>query len=207
MKARKFEKSFICGVRLTGLRYEFVKMQRKESDKIKKLTAFYNMAVNMFWSVLNLVPISVFCYEIMSLRLFYILLFTTLLTLLLPKKFFNNIQIGKTALVYEKLGVKFINKFTQNGSIVNRLVRRKFPQHKIVSNTTRSAHKLLQQTYMFEKFHFAMFVFFTIAAVYAFTLKHVWWGIIISVSNVIYNVYPNLLQQYVRIRLAPLLDR
>jgi hypothetical protein len=54
---------------------------------------------------------------------------------------------------------------------------------------------------MFEKFHFMMFLFFMFATVYA-AIKHYWWWVlIIFITNVIYNVYPNFLQQYLRVRL------
>ena len=176
-------------------------MQTRIPEKIKRRVDFYNMVVNLFRSVLHLVPISVFCYGKMSARMFSIFLVISLFALMLPKNFFNNIQLGKTSSIYKKLGVKFINRFTQNGDIINRLIRKKFPEYKIIYHNNISVNKLLQQTYIFEKFHFAMFSFFTLVAIYAFVLHYVWWGVIITVSNLAYNVYPNLLQQYVRIKL------
>jgi len=64
-----------------------------------------------------------------------------------------------------------------------------------------SINKLLQQTYMFEKFHFIMFVFFSLITLYAMVNKHFWWAVIISITNLFYNIYPNLLQQYIRLKL------
>jgi len=54
---------------------------------------------------------------------------------------------------------------------------------------------------MFEKFHFIMFVFFILITIYALVENHFWWAIIISATNLLYNIYPNLLQQYVRLKL------
>ncbi len=54
---------------------------------------------------------------------------------------------------------------------------------------------------MFEKFHFIMFVFFILITLYALVKNHFQWAIIISVTNLLYNIYPNLLQQYVRLKL------
>jgi hypothetical protein len=46
-----------------------------------------------------------------------------------------------------------------------------------------------------------MFVFFILITVYALIKNHFLWAMIISASNLVYNVYPNLLQQYVRLKL------
>jgi hypothetical protein len=81
------------------------------------------------------------------------------LSIFLPKTFFNSIQLGKTPAFYKKTGVTFINMFTQNGDVINGLIRKKFPQYKVVSTGRQSINKVLQQTYMFEKFHFACFCF------------------------------------------------
>ena len=140
-------------------------MGNKDSSKIKKMVAWYNMIPNLFWSLPNLIPISIFCYSLMSSKLFYTFLTASLLTILLPKSFFNNIQLGKTGSVYKKIGVNFVNKFTQNVDIINGLIRKKFPQYKVLSNRNLSINKLLQQTYMFEKFHFMMFSFFILTTI------------------------------------------
>lgn len=162
----------------------------------------YNMLINLFWSVLCLTPVSVFCYLHLSLKLFLILLAISLLPLFFPKSFYNRIQLSKKTLVYKKLGVEFIQKFTQNGELVNNLVRKKNPNYKTVSSSRRSIKNLRNQTYMFEKFHFMMFSIFTFVMIYAL-IKGYWiWTTIIFFTNMVYNVYPNLLQQYIRVRLA-----
>jgi hypothetical protein len=110
-------------------------------------------------------------------------------------------QMGKTPRMYKRLGVGFVNKLAQNGVIVNRLVRKKFPGYKMILYQRSSINKLLQQTYIFEKFHFVMFVFFVLITLYALGKSHFWWAIIIAITNLFYNVYPNLLQQYIRLKL------
>ena len=166
------------------------------------MVALYNMIANLFWSVLNLLPISVFCYNLMNLKLFYVFLGISLLTIFLPKSFFDNIQLGTSTPIYKKIGVNLINKFTQNGSIINTLIRKKNPQYKVVSYRPLSVKKLLNQTYVFEKFHFLMFLFFTLTTVYALMKNYLIWALIISVTNLVYNVYPGFLQQYIRVKLT-----
>ena len=174
----------------------------KDRVKIRNLVAWYNMIANLFWSALNLVPISVFCYRHINLKLFFTFLIISLLSILLPKSFFDSIQLGKTTSVYKKIGIGFVNRFAQNGELINNLIRKKYPRYKVVSEDKRSVNKLLQQAYMFEKFHFIMFSFFTFIIVYALIKRYWLWAFIVFVNNLIYNVYPNLLQQYIRIRLV-----
>jgi hypothetical protein len=118
-----------------------------------------------------------------------------------PNSFYDRIQVAKTTRVYKRLGVGFANKLAQNGTIINQLVRKKFPGYKMIVHQRSSINKLLQQTYMFEKFHFIMFVFFILITSYALAKNHFWWAVIISVANLLYNVYPNLLQQFIRLKL------
>lgn len=169
---------------------------------MKQTVAWYNSIPNLVWSILNLVPISIFCYKLINLKLFFAFLAISLLTVLLPKSFFHSIQLGKTTSVYKKIGVNFINKFTQNGKIINRLIRKRFPQYKVVSNRKRSINKLIQQTYVFERFHFILFSFFNFITVYALVKNYFWWALIIVITNILYNIYPCFLQQYIRVRLA-----
>lgn len=102
------------------------------------------------------------------------------------------------------LGVHWINKFTQNGEIINQIVRKRFPEYKVVSRKTPSINKLVGQTYLFEKFHFMLFIFFTLITILAIIKVEPGWALLITITNLIYNVYPCLLQQYIRIKLSNL---
>ncbi|MEO5999098.1 MAG: hypothetical protein ABIN89_20150 [Chitinophagaceae bacterium] len=124
-----------------------------------------------------------------------------------PEIVFDTIQLATTTAVYKKIGVSYVNKFTQNGDIMNGLIRKQFPHYKIISKNTVSINKLLKQTYIFEKFHCILFLFYTLATIYAFIQNYWLWTLIIFLTNIAYNIYPNLLQQYIRIRLTNLLKR
>jgi len=81
------------------------------------------------------------------------------------------------------------------------MIKKRFPGYKMITRQRSSINQLLQQTYMFEKFHFIMFVFFGLLTFYALINNHFWWAIMITITNVLYNIYPNLLQQYIRLKL------
>ena len=173
-----------------------------ELSGIKRLQNRYNMIPNVAWSVLNLVPISIYCYNSVDHRSLYISIALSIIPGFFPNSFYDTIQIGKTTRLYKKLGVGIVNKLAQNGAIINRLIKKKFPGHRMITRERSSVNKLLKQTYMFEKFHFIMFVFFILITLYALIKNHFWWSIIITITNVLYNIYPNLLQQYIRVKLS-----
>jgi len=173
-----------------------------EVSRRKRLLNRYNMIPNITWSVLNLVPISVYGYTSVDLTSLCISIAISVIPGFFPNSFYDSIQIGRTTRVYKKLGVGIVNKLAQNGAIINRLVRKKFQGYRTLMHERSSVNKLLEQTYMFEKFHFIMFVFFILITVYALVKNHFWWAIIITITNVLYNIYPNLLQQYIRLKLS-----
>lgn len=174
-------------------------MDKKDSDKIKRKIGVYNIIPNIIWSVICLIPISVFCYTRMDTKIFYSFLVLSILTLLLPKSFFHLLQFGKTISFYKKSGVIFINKFTQNGTVINKIIRKEFPQYRVVSK--RNISKMISQSYMFEKFHFSLFSFFILTTLYALLQKSFVWVLIFITTNIIYNMYPILLQQYIRMKI------
>jgi hypothetical protein len=159
------------------------------------------MVPNLFWTILFLVPVAIFCYTCITPKTTYILLGFSLIPIFFPNSFFDSIQLSRNSHFYKKIGVTYINTFAQNGSLLNKFLKKKYPNFKVVSKTHASIKKQYYQTYFFEKFHFSLFLFFIIVTVYAGIQGRFYWVLILTVSNLLYNIYPNLLQQYVRVKL------
>jgi hypothetical protein len=174
---------------------------------IKRTAGIYNMIPNLFWTALLLIPVTVFCYSWMEPKLFWIFFTISMLAILLPPSFFDIIQLSNTATFYKRIGVGFINRFTQNGDIVNKLLRKKYPGYQVVSKEKKSVQQFISQTYVFEKFHFMLFLFFIMIIVYSLAKGYYIWAFVFFVSNIVYNIYPALLQQYLRVRLKKTLER
>ena len=170
-------------------------------NKIKRILAWYNMIPNLIWSILNLAPISIYCFTLLNYKTFYIFLAASLTPIFLKNSFLDKLQIGKTVKIYKQLGVPLINKVAQNGVIINTLLKRKYPDHKVVTSRKSSVAGLIARTYIFEKFHLILFLFFSLTIIYAFLNAHWVWACIILLTNIAYNIYPNLLQQYIRLKL------
>lgn len=173
----------------------------KEAARLRRTLALYNTLPNVFWSVLCLVPITVFCYTLMPPVWFYVFLALSLVPLFLPNALFDQMQVGKTTSVYKRLGVEVVNRLAQNGGLINKRIRKKFPAYRTVTANRASIHKRIRETYVYEKFHFLLFVFFFLSMVYALGKGHWGWAAVLGVTNLVYNVYPNLLQQYIRLKL------
>ena len=168
---------------------------------MRRISAAYNMIPNLIWTALFLIPITIFCYQFISLKTTYLLLGLSLIPILFPNSFFDRIQLSKNAHFYKQIGVKYINSFAQNGDFLTGFMKKKYPNFKVVSNSQSSIRKLYNQTYFFEKFHFSLFLFFTIVTIIAVIQGHFMWTLILIISNLLYNIYPNFLQQYIRVRL------
>ena len=173
----------------------------KNLNRGKITLALYNMIPNLIWSIINLTPVTIFCFTIVNPKTVYIFIVISLIPVFLRNSFIDKLQIGKTTAIYKKLGVPMINKLAQNGEIINALMKRKFPDHKVVRNREKSISGLISQTYLFEKFHLMFFLFFSLIIIYAIVNGNLSWAFIILLTNIGYNIYPNLLQQYIRLKL------
>ncbi len=170
--------------------------------KRKTLLAWYNLIPNLIWSVLNLTPVLVFCFTLIELRLIYIFIALSFIPAFFKNSFIDKLQIGKTTKTYKKLGVHLIKKVSQNGDIINALLKKKFPEHKILTKDKKSISALISQTYVFEKFHLILFVFFSLIIIYSIINQYWIWAFTILLTNIAYNLYPNFLQQYIRLKLS-----
>ena len=159
------------------------------------------MILNLLWTALFLVPVTIFCYNFINPTVTYILLGVSLIPIFFPNSFFDRIQLSRDPHWYSRIGVKRINTFAQHGTVINKILRKKYPDFKVISRTKASIKKQYKQTYFFEKFHFSLFLFFTIMTIFAGIQGHIDWVLILTVSNLLYNIYPNLLQQYIRVKL------
>ena len=163
------------------------------------------MIPNLFWSAISLIPLAYFCYGRMPAKTVYIFLAISFIAYLLPQRFYDAIQVKDLRLL-KKTGIEFVLKYAQYGEIINNIIRKKFPGYKVVYDrkTLRSQYN---KTYGFERFHFMVLLFFLFVIVYALVNRNYIWAMILFVTNIIYNVYPILLQHYTRLRIAALLNK
>jgi len=166
------------------------------------LLALANAVPNVLWSVLSLVPIGVYCYQHMARPWLYGGLAASGLAFGVPAAWFGYWQLSRRAAPYRRLGVALANRLTQNGDFVNRLIRLRYPAYRHVRSRAGLA-ALRRHTYHQERFHLGLFLFFLFASLYAAVQGQAGWAVLLTFTNVGYNLYPMWLQQYLRVRLAP----
>lgn len=170
------------------------------------VVACYNAVPNVLWSALSLTPLGLFCYQYVAWPWLCGFGALSLLAYAWPTAWLRHLQLGATLAVYRKLRVPALNYLTQHGTLVNRLLRHRYPQHQHQTPRANLA-KLVRTTYQMERFHWVMLIYFLLATGYAVALKHLGWAGLLTLLNVGYNLYPIWLQQYLRIRLHHLLHR
>jgi hypothetical protein len=173
-----------------------------QSAELKKLIDRYNYIIVVLFCGTNLSPILIFyMYGKGEWKWFIITLATSLLINLLPNAIIDRIQFSQSVSFYRNLGVHVFKRFATSGDIINRQIRRKFPHHRNVHDL-KSAELKLEETYSAEKLHWIVFIFTIATIIHIFSSKEsLGIGILLIFSNIAFNFYPSLLQQYNRLRL------
>lgn len=117
----------------------------------------------------------------------------------LPRPFYDKFQISRDTKIYKSLGVDKFKRFSTNGDFINRRIRKNYPNHRNVTNLQTVKDKL-NETYTIEKSHTVLLVFCLLTNVYALLTNSIGTAIVLFIGNILFNYYPNLLQQYNRIR-------
>ncbi|OOQ58183.1 glycosyl-4,4'-diaponeurosporenoate acyltransferase CrtO family protein [Mucilaginibacter pedocola] len=159
-----------------------------------------NQAVNFFWTILCFIPVIGFWFAEGLTTWFYIFCSISIISLLIPARL---LQLSNSPKFYEKLGVRVIRKFVQNGDLVKRISKNTRQQLRVIKGR-ESAIGYSSTIVMYERYHFLCFVFFLLTTAFALFIGKIPIAIIILVANVIYNICPILLQQYNRARLTRL---
>jgi hypothetical protein len=124
----------------------------------------------------------------------------SVLAMMVPAAILRYLELSSTIKTYRKLGVHWVNHFVQHGTLINHLLRRTYPEHRRMLSRTRTTY-LLQSTYVQERFHWAALLFFLLTSLYGITHGYPGWALPITITNVVYNLYPIWLQQYIRVRM------
>ena len=162
--------------------------------------ALYDAVPNVLWSVLGFAPVVAFCCQHLAQPWLYGFGAASLLAYAWPVAWLRRLQLSAGEVAYRRLGVPGLNRFTQRGSLLNGLVRRRYPHYRALAGRAALA-KLWRTTYQQERFHWAALLFSLFVSGYAVGGGWLGWALLLTLANVGYNLYPIWLQQYVRLRL------
>jgi hypothetical protein len=173
---------------------------------MRRRAAVYNAIPNFLWTIIHLAPSMIYCWNYTAPQGIYIGLGGSFLFALLPAGLLKRLQLSSDTAVYKKIGVGIIRKYSQDGDLINRLLRKQYPAYRVIEGE-RAMPAYISKTYMAERFHLMMLVFMGFISVWALLEQRWGWALLIMVNNVLYNLYPMFLQQYNRIRLIQAMKR
>ena len=163
----------------------------------------YNAVPSVLWSALAFGPLAWYCYCYIGQPWLYGFGAASLLAYAWPAAWLRRLQLSGQVAVYQRLGVPGVGRVAQNGALVGRLLRRRYPQYRGLAGRGAVA-QLVRTTYQQERFHWAALLFFLLASGHAGATGHWGWALGLTLLNVGYNLYPIWLQQYLRLRLSRL---
>ncbi|KQS33927.1 hypothetical protein [Dyadobacter sp. Leaf189] len=169
-----------------------------------------NQLINVFWTIVSFSLVGwywgEFFSEKQSLWMLYIILVISVFSFNIPAKWISNLNLSTKTRTYELAGIRAMRWLVQDGMLVNRIQQKLGKKHKVISSR-QSARSYLGKIAIQERYHYSCFVFFTLSAVSAIPAGKLQMALLITFWNIIYNVYPILLQQYNRLRIQKLLGQ
>ena len=163
--------------------------------------AFYNAVPSVLWSVLAFGPVVLYCYRYVAQPALWASVGLSLLAYAWPAAWLRRLQLSRQAALYRRLRVPLLGRFTQQGGLVNGLLRRRYPAYRVLPGRQAVA-RLLSTTYQQERFHWAGLLFFALLGLHAGWAGRWYWAGGLLLANIGYNLYPIWLQQYLRVRLG-----
>ena len=174
-------------------------MARPNNYKIELL----NQLINLFWTIISFTSVLWFWVTTGIDLYFYLILGAAIATGMLPMSIFNLFTLSSNKKTYERLGVRHIRKFVQNGDAVKTYTTRKNLQ----ISSPLHAQRYLETIAMYERYHWACFVFFILTAILCFCKTQWKIGLAIVIANTFYNLGSICLQQYNKIRIRKMMER
>ncbi|HTD98267.1 MAG TPA: hypothetical protein VK668_03240 [Mucilaginibacter sp.] len=162
-----------------------------------------NQLINFSWTIVSFIPVIYFWIGRDTTWL-YAFVLVSLVFALMPARFISMFQLSGNKRFYERLGVRFIQRFVQNGTYINKSIRKNDSGYKLIKDRAQ-AQQYLNTIQMYERYHLMCFIFFGLTLIYAVIERQYIVALIILLANVIYNVCPVLLQQYNRLRVIGIL--
>jgi hypothetical protein len=162
-----------------------------------------NQIINFFWTIVCFAAVVVYWISAGLSSGFYVFIAISFIPAILSQKTLNKLQLSKNTRFYERLGVRVIRRFVQHGDIANRISRKNKPGYQVITQKSNPA-AYLKTIAMYERFHLMCLLFFLFTTVAALLDGRFIIAIMVMISNIIYNFYPILLQQFNRIRILRL---
>ena len=161
-----------------------------------------NLLLNILWTAISLGPVFMFCLRAVSAKTLSLFLFAATLPLLMPRPLLKRLQLSTDRRVYQRLGVPLLVKVTQDAPWLRHLGS---DSKRHVACSREALMRFQRDTWTRERFHWGVLLFCALCAWVALWRGRLLWFAALLLINVLYNLYPVWLQQYLRLRLSRLL--
>ncbi len=145
-----------------------------------------NQIINLFWTMVAFATFGVYwgLYFAEQRSTWTLIIFITLsiLTYAIPPKWLLILTISKNRKVYERIGVKLLLFFVQNGTLVNRIQKWYGKKTGLIQNRIQ-AQSYLKAIAMQERFHYCCFVLFSLTTLCAFSTGKLGIALLIMLSK------------------------
>lgn len=128
------------------------------------------------------------------------------LSFMVGERYFAIRRFEKSGRLHQLIGARWIRRFITNGDLINRLVRSRYPDYRVLGDPG-AVRKFAQECDASERGHLLMFLAGAGSAVLSANLGWTGWCVLLVVGNVVSNVCPMVLQRYNRARLERILRR
>ncbi|GAA3769749.1 glycosyl-4,4'-diaponeurosporenoate acyltransferase CrtO family protein [Terriglobus aquaticus] len=161
-----------------------------------------NLLVSAVWTALFVLPVYTFCAKHTGAAQLVLFLIAGILASIVPRAILRRLQLSANPLLYRRLRVPLLVRFTQDAPWLKRLSSGAAanPRH-----TRATLQGLMRDSWMRERFHLGLGVFYALCSAVALLHMLVAWAVVLTAANLVYNIYPIWLQQYLRLRIKPLL--
>lgn len=164
-----------------------------------------NALPSVLWTALFVWPVWVFCARYVSSGRFACFWIAGMVSAVaLPKAVFRGLCLSSNPAVYRWLRVGLLIKVTQDAAWIRRLSG---SSERRVQRQEKAIASVVSDTWVRERFHFGVFVFCALCSAVALEQARAGWFVGLSFLNVVYDVYPMWLQQYLRLRVERCQER
>jgi len=184
-------------------------MQESAKRKVIHLSfrAIFATIVFAFWTV-PMIVFSVVVWRkgnVISTVVFLLGAGLSLMMFYLPEQYYRPRAFELNGRFYERLGIRFYKRWMMNGDYMNRFSRRFLPDYRVIDGCD-SMRKFEAQVRTYEKGHLMWFGVTALAGIYAIVLSSHVLALCLFTSSLVTQLYPAILQRYLRIRITKCLD-
>jgi Glycosyl-4,4'-diaponeurosporenoate acyltransferase len=176
---------------------------------VAAMSAFWLSPVAQFWGA-AFGPLRPFSYAPPTVEpsLLWVLvgLAACWVPFLLPAGYYQTGQTDRALRRYELLGIRQFKALATNGDVINRMARRREPAYRKIRGA-EAVRAFGADTLTGERMHLVLLLIGLGTALFAARIGWYGWAVGLTVTNIIFNLYPVLLQRYNRARLARVRSR